>query len=487
MRTLIRGGWVIGYQAGEHRLIREGEVVFENDRLLYIGPHFESTVDATIDASSKLVAPGFVNAHAVGNIDVQTMMLDLPGSPLSKPEAYLRDGPSIAFSDEALPTSAEFAVAGLLKGGSTTFATVTTMATNRWQGPVAEAETLAEVTGRLGGRAYISHNYRSGTVYRNEHGVSRYAWDEAEGQAGLAHALAFAERYHNAFDGRVQAMLFPYMADACSPELLRATRRAADKHGLRIHVHAAQYLAEFHEVLAREGCTPIQYLDQAGLVAPDVILTHVLYTTAHPLSGFPAGDDRDLRLIRERGAHIAHCPIVFTRTADALLSFSRYRQFGINLALGTDTFPPDMLEEMRAAAWVSKIVDRDRTSGTAREIYDAATLGGARALGRDDLGRLAPGAKADLIIVELNRFDLGPLDDPVQTLVQCASRRDVETVIVDGKTIVEHGQVRGVDEADLLARARAAYRQLKERIVARYWPGKSEAEIFPTTVNGWDG
>jgi cytosine/adenosine deaminase-related metal-dependent hydrolase len=100
---------------------------------------------------------------------------------------------------------------------------------------------------------------------------------------------------------------------------------------------------------------------------------------------------------------------------------------------------------------------------------------------------LAPGAKADLIIVELNRFDLGPLDDPVQTLVQCASRRDVETVIVDGKTIVEHGQVRGVDEADLLARARAAYRQLKERIVARYWPGKSEAEIFPTTVNGWDG
>lgn len=485
MRTLIRAEWVIGYQAGEHRLLRGGEVVYDDDRVIFVGPHFEGAVDATIDATDKLVAPGFVNAHAVANIDVQTMMLDRPGSPLSKPEAYLRGGPSAAFDSDGLRTSAEFAVAGLLKGGSTTFVTVTSMATSRWQGPAAEAETLAQTVGRMGGRAYISHNYRSGALYRDANGVAHYAWDEAEGQRGLQHALAFAERYHGTFEGRVQAMLFPYMADACSPELLRATRQAADHLGLRIHVHAAQYLSEFHEVLAREGCTPIQYLDRAGLVAPDVIVTHVLYTSAHPLSGFPSGDKRDLRLIRDRGAHVGHCPIVFTRTADALLSFSRYRRYGINLALGTDTFPPDMFEEMRAAAWVSKIMDRDRTAGSARDVYEAATLGGARALGRDDLGRLSPGAKADLLIVNLNRFELGPDDDPLQTLVQCASRRDVATVIVDGRTVVDHGQLLGVDENELLARARMEYRALKERVLTQFWPAKAETDIFPPALKAW--
>jgi cytosine/adenosine deaminase-related metal-dependent hydrolase len=485
MRSLIRGGWVVGFQAGEHRLIPNGEVAWQSDRILYAGPRFTGQAERVIEAPGKLVAPGFVNAHAVANIDLQTMMLDLPASPFRKPESYLQGGASAAFAGDELKTSAEFAIAGLLKGGSTTFAAVTTMAVNRWQAPVGEAETLAETAGRLGARAYISHNYRSGALYRDGDGVSRYAWDEAEGRAGLEQAVAFAEKYHGAFEGRVQATLFPYMADACSPELLAATRAEAERLDLRVRVHTAQYLAEFNAVLARHGCTPIEFLDRAGLLGPETIVTHALYTRAHPLSGFPAGDDGDLRLLAERGAHVAHCPVVFTRTGDALLSFSRYRRLGINVSLGTDAYPPDMIEEMRAAAWVCKVVDRDQAAGSTREVYDAATLGGARALGRDDLGRLAPGAKADIVIVDLNRFDLGPLDDPLQTLVQCASRRDVETVVVDGKIVVDGGRVVGIDEAELLARARGAYRGLKERVLARFWPGRAEVEVFPRALAEW--
>lgn len=487
MRRLIRGGWIIGYQADKHHLLRDGEVVWEDDRILYVGPRFEGTVDATIDARGKLVSPGFVNAHAIGNIDVQTMSLDQPGGLLSKPETYMHEETSIAPSDDELRTSAEFAVAGLLKGGSTTFATVTTMAINRWEGPEKEAETLAETVGRLGGRAYLSHNYRSGTLYRDRHGVGRYSWDEARGRAGLEHAIAFIERYHNTFDGRVQGMLFPYTADSCSPALLRATREAADSLGVRIHIHTAQYLAEFHEILARHGRTPIQYLDQFGLVAPDVILTHVIHTTANPLSGFPADDDRDLRLIRDRGAHVAHCPVVYARINEVMASFSRYRRMGINVAIGTDTFPPDIIEEIRAATWLNKVIDRDRTAASAGEVYEAVTLGGARALGRADIGRLSSGAKADIVIIDLSRFDLGPLDDPVQTLVHCANRRDVETVISDGRIVVEGGKLRGLDEAALVARARQVYRNVKERIVARFWPGRTEEELFPNALPAWRG
>lgn len=168
-----------------------------------------------------------------------------------------------------------------------------------------------------------------------------------------------------------------------------------------------------------------------------------------------------------------------------MISFSRYRRMGINVAIGTDTFPPDIIEEMRAATWLNKVADRDRTVASAGEVYEAATLGGARALGRSDIGRLSSGAKADIVIIDLSRFDLGPLDDPIRTLVHCANRRDVETVISDGQIVVERGQLRGVDEAELVARARQVYCNLKERIAERFWPGRTADELFPKALPVW--
>ena len=127
----------------------------------------------------------------------------------------------------------------------------------------------------------------------------------------------------------------------------------------------------------------------------------------------------------ERGATVAHCPVVYARRNRILGSFARYRELGINVGLGTDTFPQDMIEEMRWAALGCKWIDRDANRGTARDVFNAATLGGARALGRSDIGRLAPGAKADIIIVDLHRLHSGPVDDPIKTLVYaaCGQRR----------------------------------------------------------------
>ncbi len=96
-------------------------------------------------------------------------------------------------------------------------------------------------------------------------------------------------------------------------------------------------------------------------------------------------------------------PIVYLRRGKILGSFSRYREMGINVPLGTDTYPQDMIEEMRWTALACKWSDRNANHGTAREVFNAATLDGARALGRDDIGRLAPGAKADVVIVDFGR------------------------------------------------------------------------------------
>ncbi len=113
------------------------------------------------------------------------------------------------------------------------------------------------------------------------------------------------------------------------------------------------------------------------------------------------------------------------------------------MGLGTDTYPQDMIEEMRWAALGCKWIDRDANRGTARDVFNAATLGGARALGRSDIGRLAPGAKADIIIVDLHRLHCGVVDDPIKTLIYAADGGDVETVIVDGRTVLARRQGAG--------------------------------------------
>src|SRR5947199_7165284 len=101
---------------------------------------------------------------------------------------------------------------------------------------------------------------------------------------------------------------------------------------------------------------------------------------------------------------------------------------------------------MRWASNLCKIVENDFTLGTAADVFGAATLGGARALGRDDLGRLAPGAKADVVVVDLGKLRIGPYRDPIRALVQCGTGDDVEQVWVDGRVVVEGGRVLGVDQ-----------------------------------------
>jgi cytosine/adenosine deaminase-related metal-dependent hydrolase len=244
-------------------------------------------------------------------------------------------------------------------------------------------------------------------------------------------------------------------------------------------MHTSQSLFEFHDCLRRYNKTPVQFLDSIGFMDPNTILTHLIYTTLHPASGYPPGDTSDLQLVADCGAHVAHCSMVYARRGKTLGSFSRYREVGINVPLGTDTFPQDMIEEMRWAALACKWIDRNANRGTAREVFNAATIDGARALGRDDIGRLVPGAKADITIVNLSRLHIGPVDDPIKSLVYAASGTDVDTVLVDGKVVVEGRRVPGIDEAELRRKAADAHLWQKERFARMHPGGMSSDDLFP--------
>jgi len=213
-----------------------------------------------------------------------------------------------------------------------------------------------------------------------------------------------------------------------------------------------------------------------------VSIPHSVYVSGS--SGMPAaaataaaGDD--LALLAESGTTVIACPVIMARHGLALESFGRYRRAGVNLAIGTDTFPPDIFQNTRLGSYLARVIDRSLEDNTFADLYRAATLGGAAALGRSDLGRLAPGAKADMFLVNLGDFHFGVQDDPIRTLLITASGRDVSTVIINGRTVMQDRRIEGLDLHALAVGGQAVYERLRRSYLERDYLRHAEAELFP--------
>jgi cytosine/adenosine deaminase-related metal-dependent hydrolase len=167
-------------------------------------------------------------------------------------------------------------------------------------------------------------------------------------------------------------------------------------------------------------------------------------------------------------------------------SFYRYQQAGIQMTLGTDTCPQNMIHAMRWAAIISKTMERRTDATTAADVFNAATLNGASALGRDDLGRLSSGAKADIVIFSGDTTNMVPLRDPVKNIVYNAEMGDVETVIINGRTVLEQGTVKGLNEKELNRRLQRAAERLWPAIKEHDWAHRSVDELSPPSFEFWE-
>lgn len=471
MRTLLEGGDIVAYADGGHRLLRDGALLFEDDRVVFVGRRFRGAVDRRIDVAGTLVIPGLINLHCHADTEAGGRLIADVGRRDYFQAGFLnyfaapKDTQALGAREDRT-RGARFALVEMLKSGCTTVV------------PIGGAdEEMVETIGALGMRAYVSPAYKSGSYVLDATGALTYEWDEEAGRQGLERAKEFIRKHGSAHGDRIRGMLFPYQVDTCSPELLRATRRAANELGVGIEIHAGQNLLEFHEILRRHRRTPVELLDDVGLLGPDAIIGHCMISTAHHLAALPAG--HDLEILARTGTTVAHCPLVFARRGNALESFHRFRAAGVNVGLGTDTYPRDLVSEMRWASLLCKVVEHDFTLATAGDALTAATLGGARALRRDDLGRLAPGAKADIVVVDLGKLRIGPYRDPIKALVNCAVMDDVARVFVDGRSVVERGRVVGVDEEKLLADAQAEAERLWKTVPEWHWEKLTADELSP--------
>jgi cytosine/adenosine deaminase-related metal-dependent hydrolase len=474
MKTLIEGGWVVAFNGTGHEIHERGSVVVEDDRVLHAGGPYTGPVDTRLSARGKLVSPGFINTHVhtAGN-GGDYLLLDMVKNDYRTANymsfAAPLKGKMTPPPPDAVAALRAFVFLHALKQGTTTVIDVGGLRGD-WEG-------YARLVDDLGVRVYGSPPFRDRDTYMDARGRLYYDEDTAAGQQRLREAVDFVRKFDGAAGGRLRGMLNAAQVETCSEPLLRAGKDAARELGVPIHTHAGGNLIEFERIMEEYRKTPVQFLADIGFLDDRTLLGHAVFTTAHPWPRYPFGDD--LRVLADTGATVGHCPYKYAKMAMTLHSFQRYLEAGVNVALGTDTYPMDMVAELRWASILAKVTDANYQVGLPRDVFKAATLGGCKFLRRTDLARLAPGAKADIVIINLDHLGAGVYADPIKALVDGASGRDVDTVIVDGKVLVQGGRTTRVDEDEVYAKARRAIEHAWGLVPGWRWDGATVERIVP--------
>lgn len=474
MKTLIEGGWVVAFDGRSHEVHEGGAVVIEDDRIAHAGGPYGGDVDVRLSARGMLVSPGFINTHVhtSGN-GGDYLLLDMAKNDY-RTSNYLSfaaplKGKLTPPPADAVAALRRFVFLHALKQGSTTIVDVGGLRGD-WEG-------YARIVDELGVRVYGGPSFRDRNTFNDTAGRLYYDADAAAGEEGLRTAVDFIRRFDKSCEGRLRGLLNPAQVETCSEPLLRRSWAAARELDVPVHTHAGGNLIEFHRIMEEYRRTPIRVLADLGCLDARTLIGHGVFTTAHPWTHYPFGDD--LRVLAESGATVGHCPYKYAKMAITLHSLERYLQAGVTVAIGTDTFPMDMVAELRWASILTKITDANYQAGLPRDVFNAATLGACRFLDRPDLGRLAAGAKADLLLIRLDHLGAGFYADPIKALVDGACSRDVDTVFVDGKLLVRGGRAVRVDEDEVYARAREATRHYWSQVSAWRADGHGVEQIVP--------
>ena len=451
--VLLTARWVVGHLDGRHVLYENGEVVFRDDQIVFVGHGYTGEVERRTDYGNALIGPGFIDLDALSDLDTAVLAFD--NQPAWRkgrvwPESYMKAGPREMYTPEELVAQKRYGFTRLIRNGITTALPIASLFYREWGETWDEFAAAVEAAMELGLRVYLGPAYRSGNTFVRQDGVLDFYFDEERGLEGLSEAIRFCQTFEDRSSGLIRTMLAPDRIETCTPELLRRSAAAAADLEVPIRLHCCQSLFEYETVLKLHGMSPPEWLATLDFLSERAILPHVTI-----VSGLNGVDHKakDLEIIRDSGASIAHCPLVMARNGLALHSFQKYRTMGINIGMGTDTHPPDMILNLQLGLLLCRVVEGDAQACRAEDLYDASTLGGAAALGRKDLGRLSPGAKADLIVIDFEAPTMGQIIDPIQTLMLNGSGRDVHTVVINGRFVMENGRIPGIDDQELCRQA----------------------------------
>lgn len=361
-----------------------------------------------IDCTGRLLMPGLINTHCHAAMTLQRNSAD----DIALME-WLNDH---IWPFEKRQTADDIAlgmtlgVVEMLLGGITSFVDM-----------YFHEARCVEVVRRLGIRALLGSSYFDDTI--------EYA------KKDIQHALT-------AVDGcdRIRLAVAPHAPYTVSEERLKEGKRFADAHDLPLMIHLSETRDEMQQITERYGCTPVQWLDRLGLLDDRTIAAHCVWV-----------DPADRAILKERGVIVSHNVQSNMKISSGAAPIAAMIEEGLCVTLATDgacsNNDLDMWEEMRTAAFLQKLSTDNPLALPAYEVLKMATANGARAMGYEagELGVIREGALADLVVINLDKPHLQPLTDPCAALVYCGKASDVESVMVDGRMVVENRRIEGLD------------------------------------------
>lgn len=401
----------------ERPVLQNGFVGVAGGKVVYVGETApEEPAVRTIDCRSKFLLPGLVNAHA------HTAMCLMRG--------YADDYTLQTWLyEKVFPVEARLDERAILSGARLGFAEMLRTGTTSASDMYFREPAVATLALECGMRVSLSN--------------AVLAFDEAtydpEKDRSIQETRALIRDFHGAGNGRIRADAAIHAEYTSYPAVWRYVTDIARENGLVLQVHVSETKKEHEECLARRGVTPTRALYDAGVFEAKVLAAHGVWLS-----------DEDMDIFAEAGASVAHCPVSNLKLGSGIARLAEMKRHGMNVALGTDgccsNNTHDLFEEVKLAALLQKGVSGDPTCVTAYESLKMATVGGAKAQGREnEIGRIAEGFDADMILIDADSPILRPVYDPISTTVYSATGRDVCLTMVQGRILYENGQFTTID------------------------------------------
>lgn len=424
--VLVHNGTVLTLDSLD-TTIEEGGVVIEGNSIIDVGPAsdlLEAYPGATrVDAGGGIIMPGLINAHThvpmtlLRGVADDLELMDWLQNHIFPLEAELVD-------EEFVRWGTRLACLEMLRGGTTTFVDMYYF-----------EDVIAEEADRCGMRAIVGETLIDFPAPDNK------TWDEA-----ITYTRSFVERWRE--HPRIIPAVAPHAPYTVSAEHLIAAHQLATDLDVPMLIHLAEDRAEIEQLRERTGKSSVRYAEDLGILSPRVLAAHMVW---------PTSEEIDLLVAHDVG--VAHCPQSNMKVAAGVAPVPAMIEAGVAVGIGTDgpasNNDLDLWEEIDTAAKLHKVTALDPTVLPARQALRMATLEGARALGLDStIGSLEVGKRADLIVVRSHGYHQQPYFAPYPLLVYSTKAADVDTVIIDGRVVMQNGRVLTLESSGILAKAR---------------------------------
>jgi cytosine/adenosine deaminase-related metal-dependent hydrolase len=442
----------------QRRIIRDAAVAVAGSRIVGVGKkseirrEFERDAER-VDLKGMVVIPGLVNTHVhLTQALIRGCVDDLGLIDFLVKGIWVLMG---NYDQQDARVSAELCILEMLKSGTTAF--VESMLAGHYG-----FDGIAQVVEYSGARAVLSKVVMDTPSYVEGHAMHQGMVEDRD--AAFQEALDMHARWEGGADGRIQVWFGPRPPGGCSADLYREVTAAAQERGMGITMHLAEVREDVDYIRSQYNASPVEFLESVGMLGPRVLLIHTVWL-----------EDQDIRRLAETGTHVTHNPLSNTKLASGIAPIPAMLAAGVNVSLGTDagtcnnTY--DMIHDMGWASCIHKVNTFDPLATPSEAVLEMATINGAKAMGlADEIGSIEVGKRADLVALDMDKPHLVPAPDPVSAIVFAARGSDVDTVLIDGKIVVQNGHVLTMDEERILREAKQRAAKLYQRTGGSYGP-----------------